>query len=164
MCWESSHSIMPACPWHDVNEIPICSLSLAVSSTAHACVFMWNESLMPVVHDASKPSYILTLPGFPCSFTYQYIPNAYKTYWIMITTVGFLHPWAPVNLWYFPTFSVWFSVSQLSFVSLWVANLSEFPMMPWKSVSRATSVYQILSQRLLSCVSFVCTFHISVNI
>ncbi|KAK2906012.1 hypothetical protein Q8A73_009955 [Channa argus] len=31
--------------------------------TEHVCVFMWNESFMPVVHEASQPTHIVTAPG-----------------------------------------------------------------------------------------------------
>lgn len=59
MCRELSHNTVP-----DVNEVIFFSLtSLDVSSAAHGCVFMWNESFMPVVREASQPTHIHTLPG-----------------------------------------------------------------------------------------------------
>lgn len=80
---------------------------IVISSTAHVCVFMWNESFMPVVHEVSQPTHNhrLILPGpHPASVS---IPRAYtyKLYWIIITESLwwptkplFLHPWVSASL------------------------------------------------------------------
>ncbi len=155
--------------WLDVNEIPssfFLSLSLAVSSPAHACVLMWNESFMPVVHEASQPTHILTLPGsHEASVS---IPRAYiHIYWIIITKsvrrstkppvpppLGF----SQVLVYFLPSPSVSLSVSQPSSVSLWEANLSAFPMMCLGNLFPGQPGYQILSQRLLAGASFCLHF------
>lgn len=59
-----------------------------IYSPARGCVFTWNDSFMPVVHEASQPTHILALPGFPCSrctdarSSYTYIFN--NTNWICV--------------------------------------------------------------------------------
>lgn len=67
-----------------------------VSSTAHGCVFMWNESFMPVVHEASphtSPHCQLPMqPLYQCQDLIYWIMMAESVRWPIKPL--FLHIWA----------------------------------------------------------------------
>ncbi len=129
-------------------------------------VFMWNESFMPVVHEASRPTHFLTLPGSQAACVS--LPRALYTCilkdidWICVVAwtsvpppVGFSQPVVGI----FPAVFVCVSVYQSAFFRLALGGQPPaFPMMCLGNLFPGQPGYQILSQRLLAGASFCLHF------
>lgn len=136
--------VIPRNAASDVNEF---FFFFCICSPAHGRAFMWNDSFMPVVHEACQPTRILTLPGFPCSrcadarSSYTHIFNntnricAAASQTSTPPPLGFSQPVV-----YFLPVSVCLCQSALFRLALGGQPFSIPSDVPWKSVSRATRV------------------------